>query len=246
MNDLSRPHLFGLLAGLFLATGLICASFVVTSAWLKIAESQTVQVTGSARKGVRADLALWRGSFAVEAATLLDAQRKLRSDGEQVERMLKANGAANYQVSPITIQEVRASERNANEAAPRRIVGYHLVRSVEVQASDMDLVTRLDQTSTALIEQGVVFTTSAPQYIYTKAGEAKVEMLAEATKDARARADQIASQGGRRIAQLRSARMGVFQITPLHSVQTSWDGINDTTSLDKTVTAVVTASFSLH
>ncbi len=39
--------------------------------------------------------------------------------------------------------------------------------------------------------------------------------------------------------------MGVFQITPQHSVQTSWEGINDTSAFEKTVTAVVSASFSL-
>ena len=111
--------------------------------------------------------------------------------------------------------------------------------------SDVDRILKLDQDSTTLIEQGVMFTPSAPEFIYTKAGEAKVEMLAEATKDAQVRAEQIASQGGRTITQLRSARMGVFQITPVYSSQTSSEGINDTTSLDKTVTAVVTASFSL-
>jgi len=40
--------------------------------------------------------------------------------------------------------------------------------------------------------------------------------------------------------------MGVFQITPVHSIQTSWEGMNDTTSLEKTITAVVTATFGLE
>ena len=70
-------------------------------------------------------------------------------------------------------------------------------------------------------------------------------MLAEATKDARRRAEQIAGQGGRRVDHLRSARMGVFKITPLHSLQTSWEGLNDTSSLEKTVSAVVTATFAM-
>jgi hypothetical protein len=39
--------------------------------------------------------------------------------------------------------------------------------------------------------------------------------------------------------------MGVFQITPQHETQTSWDGENDTTSRQKTITAVVTATFLL-
>jgi hypothetical protein len=99
--------------------------------------------------------------------------------------------------------------------------------------------------TTPLVEQGVLFTTEPSQFIYTKVAEEKIEMLADATKDARARAEQIAVQGGRSIANLHDAEMGVFQITPLHGTDTSSDGENDTSSLDKTITAVVTATFLL-
>jgi hypothetical protein len=71
-------------------------------------------------------------------------------------------------------------------------------------------------------------------------------MLADATKDARERADRIAGQGGARVSRLHSADMGVFQITPIDNSDTSWDGMNDTTSMEKTITAVVTATFSLE
>jgi len=37
----------------------------------------------------------------------------------------------------------------------------------------------------------------------------------------------------------------VFQITPSHETDTSSGGENDTSSLDKTITAVVTATFLL-
>ena len=56
MNINSRPQFFGLLAGLFLAAGLVFSSFLVTRAWMVIAQSQTISVTGSARKNIRADL----------------------------------------------------------------------------------------------------------------------------------------------------------------------------------------------
>ena len=46
--------------------------------------------------------------------------------------------------------------------------------------------------------------------------------------------------------ELRSARMGVVQINPLYSTATSWEGVNDTSSLDKTITATVTAEFALR
>jgi uncharacterized protein len=40
--------------------------------------------------------------------------------------------------------------------------------------------------------------------------------------------------------------MGIFQITPLNSSETSGEGMNDTSSVEKTITAVVTASFALE
>jgi hypothetical protein len=73
-----------------------------------------------------------------------------------------------------------------------------------------------------------------------------VEMMADATKDARARAEQIAGQGGREIKELRNAHMGVVQINPLYSTATSWEGNSDTSSLEKTITATVTATFGLR
>ena len=44
---------------------------------------------------------------------------------------------------------------------------------------------------------------------------------------------------------LHDADMGVFQITPVHTTDTSSEGESDTTSQDKTITAVVTATFVL-
>lgn len=246
MNESSRPHLFGLLAGLFLAGGLVLCAMVFTSAWLKIHEANAITVTGSARKIVRADLIVWKGSFLTEANTLLEAQQSLKADFAKVEKFLAESGATNFTFQPIVIQEVRGRVRHDKTGNEHeQTFSYRLTQSVEVRAAEMEDVMKLDRECAKLVEQGVLFTTVSPQFIYTKAGEAKVEMLAEATKDARTRAEQIAVQGGGAISSLRSAHMGVFQITPAHSTQTSWDGINDTTSLEKTVTSVVTATFAL-
>lgn len=241
-----RPHLFGLLAGLFLAAGLVGAAMVLTRAWLRIAESGVVNVTGSARKNVRSDLVIWRGSFSVEAESLVQAHRRLKADADKVVAFLQRAGASNALLSAIGIQELRARARGEDETAGQRTVGYRLTQNVEVKTGDHPLAEKLTGDSAGLVEQGVAFVTHDAQFIYTKAGDAKVEMLAEATRDARARAEQIAAQGGRAVHALRSARMGVFQITPEFSTQTTWEGVNDTTARDKTITAVVTASFSLR
>jgi hypothetical protein len=125
------------------------------------------------------------------------------------------------------------------------IVGYRLTQPVRVESSSIAEILRLDHDSSKLVEGGILFTSAPPEFIYTNSAEAKIEMLAEATKDARARAEQIARQGDRIISQLHNAEMGVFQIAPRFEGQTSAEGLNDTSSPDKTITAVVTATFSL-
>jgi hypothetical protein len=242
--DKPRPHLFGVLAGLFLAAGLVIAAMLLGRTWLKISDGESVSVTGSARKAVLSDLIVWKGVFAVESTNLLAAQKQLKGDLATVEAFLRDKGVTNYTVGTISIQERRSTHFKDGETTDR-LAGFRLAQTIEISSPEVERIARLDRETVALVEQGVVFTTEAPKFIYSKAGEAKVEMLAEATKDARARADQIAVQGGRGVRQLLSARMGVFQITPIHTIQTSWDGMNDTSSVEKTVTAVVTATFSL-
>ena len=255
MNN-TRPHLLGMLAGLFLASGLVFSSMLATKAWVKIKNSQFITVKGSARKNIKSDLAVWSGRFTTEAATLLEAQLKLKADRAKVTAFLTGAGMTNHAFSPLMIDEMRAdfqTQTTNSESggawkvigSQTKTVGYRLTQSVEVRSQVVDAIAQLDSDSTTLVEQGVLFTTDAPRFIYTKAGEAKIEMLAEATKDARTRAEQIATQGGRGLECLHDADMGIFQITPLNSSATSGEGMNDSSSLEKTITSVVTATFLL-
>ncbi|MFX9638768.1 SIMPL domain-containing protein, partial [Acinetobacter baumannii] len=67
-----------------------------------------------------------------------------------------------------------------------------------------------------LIASGVAMDSEAPQYIYTKIGDVKVEILSEAAKDARRRAEEIAKASGGSITGFRSARMSPLQISPAY------------------------------
>lgn len=242
----SRPHLFGLLAGLALAAGLVFTALVLANAWTRIAESQVINVTGSARKNVRSDLVVWRSSFSVEAPTLIEAQQKLRADHAKVAAFFSGRGIEGFTASPVQITEITARQRNEDDDTITKVrVGYRLTQFVEVHSDDVERVPRLANDSSELLQQGVAFVSGGFDFIYTKAGEAKVEMMAEATKDARTRAEQIASQGNRRIKSLLNARMGVVQINPLYSSSTSWEGNNDTSSVEKTIIATVTTTFAM-
>jgi hypothetical protein len=243
--DTSRPQLFGVLAGLFLAAGLCLASLILANTWTRLHESQIITITGSARRNVTSDLAIWRARFAVQADTLMEAQQRLKEDRAKVESWLRLHGVQDYQLTAVQIGEVR-SRGKRDEDETTKLLGYRLSQPLVVTSGKVDLMPRLASEATALLEQGVALVSEPIEFIYTKAGEAKIELMAEATRDARARAEQIAAQGGRKIKELRSARMGVVQINPLYSTGTSWEGNNDTSSLEKTIITTVNATFALR
>lgn len=245
-NTTSRPHLFGLLAGLFLAAGLAFASVVLARTWTHLKESQLIDVTGSAQKHIRSDLAIWQGHFTVEAESLLDANARLKADLAKTEAFLRSKGVSDYALLPVQIREITQRVREDDGETVAKRVGYQLTQAVEVRSADVESAPRLSRDCTDLLAQGVAMVSDGIQFLYTQAGQAKVEMMAEATKDARTRAEQIARQGSREISDLRSARMGVVQINPRYSTATSWEGNNDTTALEKTIIVTVSAQFALR
>ncbi len=241
----SRPHLFGVLAGLALAGALCFASLVASHTWIRIGESQTINVTGSARKNVTSDLVIWRAGFSTEAPSLLEAHAQLKTDLLKVTGWLASKGVTDVVAKPISIAEVTVQVRDDQTYATKR-VGYRLKQDLEMRSTDVALIPRLGSECTELIAQGVLFVSDQVEFIYTKAADAKIEMMAEATRDARLRAEHIAEQGARKIRELRTARMGVVQINPLHSTATSWDGNNDSSALEKTIIVTMNAVFALE
>jgi hypothetical protein len=114
-----------------------------------------------------------------------------------------------------------------------------------VRSNDVDKIGQIAREATELINQGILIESMAPEYTYTQLGGLKIEMLAEAAKDAKVRAEQIAQSTGSSIGSVRSARMGVLQITPADSNEVSDSGMNDTSSLEKDITAVVNIGFAV-
>ena len=70
-------------------------------------------------------------------------------------------------------------------------------------------------------------------------------MIEMATLDAKARADAMLKSSGKSAGDLKNASVGVFQITAPYSNEISDYGINDTSSIDKEITAVITCTFEI-
>lgn len=126
------------------------------------------------------------------------------------------------------------------------VLAYITEQKVQVKSSDIPAVEKVSREATELIERDILIRSSEPLYIYTKLSDLKIRMLAEASKDAKLRAEQIALNTGANLGGLLNARMGVLQVNEEFSTSVSWEGNNDKTTLDKDVLAIVTASFALR
>lgn len=230
---------------------LIISSFVIAQAFGSLRSGeQVVNVTGSAKRRIRSDRIVWRVGIKTEAPQLADAYRRLTEQMPKLRSYLLAKGIREDEITvdAIATTEIRRPFTRAGtetDETSGKIASYSLRQEIQVASADIDRVAAVSRSVTELINQGLLVDSTPPQYLYTRLGDLKVEMLAEAAKDAKTRTQQITSATGDKIGPIRSARMGVLQITPADSTQVSDQGINDTTSLDKDITAVVSISFAV-
>jgi hypothetical protein len=158
---------------------------------------------------------------------------------------LIGKGIPENQITTSSISTTTLKKRDGEGNETSEITGYTLRQQVEVRSPDVDKISQIAREATELINQGILLESMPPQYLYTKLGDLKIEMLGEAAKDAKVRAERIAASTGNSIGTVRSARMGVMQITAADSTEVSDAGISDTSSIEKDVTAVVNISFAV-
>jgi len=238
--SLSRSLIF---AGAVVAASLIGARGCVDALRVHHQEAR-ITVTGSATKRIKSDFIVWRARIRSQNPTMTDAYKKLSVDLPLVLGFLKQRGIADNQitVSSVTMQELHPRDQQGM-MQEEITVAYVAEQAIEVSSNEIAKVEKVSREATQLLDSGVYVNSEPPLYIYTNLGELKIQMLAEASKDARLRAQQIANNTETKLGSLISARMGVMQINPAFSTDVSAEGNNDKSSLEKDVLAVVTASF---
>ena len=228
-----------------LGLSLIVSTFIFSRTWRKIkSENQTITVTGSAKKVIVSDLGVLRGTLSVEASTALEAYRLLQAQKPILMEYFKSKGFSADKVNVQTITSFPNFSFN-EQGQNTGIRSYSTSQIIDISASDVQLIKAMSIEISSLVERGVNFQVNQPEYYYTKIGDIKIEIQAEAARDAMIRGERIADATGRELGALKSARMGVLQITPENSNLISDYGVNDVSSIRKEIIAVVNANFEI-
>jgi hypothetical protein len=244
MNGERNSYLLN--GGVALAFGLVLSSIIF--GWFYSTSKkgdEAITVTGSAKKRITSDLVVWSAGVSAQAPALTEAYKQLSESIPKIKQYLLDKGVpeAEMTVSSITTTPQKAHDSDGNETS--EITGYILQQQVEVRSNDVAKIAQLAREATELINQGILIESKPPQYYYTQIGDLKIEMLGEASKDAKERAERIASSTGNSIGSVRSAKMGVLQVTAADSTDVSDYGVYDTSTIEKDMTAVVNISFAV-
>lgn len=245
------------LVALVIGVSLLACTTLAMRAMTQMRGSQAiVRVTGSARRAIKSDLIIWTGRATARGASVNEAYKSLKTGMASAQGFLTKGGlpATEVETLPITTRTLYAPLPKAADGSEydtsttyRQVMGYELSQSIRVRSDKVELVDKLSRQVTELVGGGTDFESNAPEYWYTKLGDLKVEILAEAAKDARNRAEQIATNSGCGLGAVRYCRQGVMRIIPAYTTSEPDEmGTLDTSALDKEAVAIVEVGYAVR
>lgn len=234
-------------AAALLSVALVVTSLIAVNGFVQARAAQdTISVTGSAKEPIESDVAVWNFSVNIRGTSLQSAYADLKAAIPKIDAFLAGQGVPTDEIvaGAVNAGSDRFIEEDLQGRKVERIT-YRVNRSYVVTSTDVDRLERASRNAGDLIAQGVALDSRPLEYLYTKLAELRTGLLEKATEDAKHRAEAIAKSSGAKIGAVKSARMGVFQITPRNSTMVDDYGMNDTSIRLKDVTAVVGAEFRL-
>jgi hypothetical protein len=202
----------------------------------------TINVVGMATKRFDSDIVKWRITIGRNTGLndISNGYLFVQNDLQFLKKLFTEKG---LQPKELTIQPINTLSNYSREG---QISGYNLQQGVFVITSNIAAVEDLALNPAALIDKGVILQNSNLEYFYSKLSDIKMELLAEATKDAQKRAFEIAQNSNIHLGNVTSLRAGVFQITEPFSTEVSDYGMYNTQTKQKDITVTVRASFKIR
>ncbi len=232
-------------AAVILALGMILSSALLSKLFVSIKHEKEIRVKGYAERNVVSDVGKFYCSYSTRKPTLVDAYKELQVHRNLVIKYLNEKGikAEDIAIGEINTSKLFKKDLKGNDT--NEIQYYEAKQGIQITSKNVTLVGDISRGITDLIKDGVDISASSPCFYVSDLHKLKVELIAEATQDGHERAVTMAKNSGGEVGPLRSARQGVFQITEPYSTRTSGYGVYDTSTIRKTVKAVVTLEYSI-
>lgn len=223
-------------AAAILSLGMIAGGYLLGDGLLRANDAErSVTVRGLAEREVTADLATWTISYSAASTNLAEAQDKVRRDTAGIESFFKELG--------FPADALQPTGANVTSYTSDGITTYTVRQRLALRTTDIARAQRAIARQFDLVARGVFLEEgSGMAYTFTKLNDIKPEMVAEATRDARAAAEQFAEDSNSGVGKIRDATQGYFEVAARDGDAGGWGSAD---SPFKKVRVVTTVSFTL-
>lgn len=220
-----------------LAGGLVIGGYLLGDGLRRArAADRSVTVRGLAEQDVTANLATWTIAYAATGTDL----PTVRADIERSTDALKAY----FRAVGFPDDALTATGAGVNQFINNGVPNITITQRMQLRTNDIDRARKAVADQFDLVRRGVTLQEgSAMTYSFTRLNAVKPAMVAAATRDARAAAEQFAKDSGTGVGGIKSATQGYFSIEPRDGEQSGGYGAADTPF--KKVRVVTTVDFYL-
>lgn len=221
-----------------LSLGLIVGGYLLGNGLVRARDAdRSVTVRGLAERDVTADLATWTLTYSASAADLASAQASVDRDSASIVAFFREVGFPAEALQPTGVNVSQFTENGVQRFTVRQRM---TLRSTDIRRAQAAVRRQFE-----LVRRGVVLEEgSGMAFAFTRLNAIKPEMVAAATKDARASAEQFAKDSGTSVGNIKSATQGYFEVTARDGNPGGGWGVSDTP--DKRVRVVTTVDFYLR
>lgn len=194
-----------------ITVGVIVLGFLLKAGIDNIAfRDREVTVRGLAERNVPADKVTWPITYSVAGNDLQQIYNTVNENNAKIVKFLTSNGISQDEiaVNPPDTYDATTNRYRSDSFSYNYAINCTVTVTTEKVAKVRELLNRQSE----LLKEGIAFSNSYINYQFTGLNEIKPEMIAEATKNARAAADQFAADSESTVGKIKTASQGQFSI----------------------------------
>lgn len=229
-------------ASIIVGLSLICSSLLFGLFFYYARQPErTIRVVGYATHEFEADIVKWSIvlSTMVPQQNVSQGYQKIQSQLDSYHTILNS---LDIKIDEKNIQPVNVRMQYGRDG---QVTGKILSQRVFIISREIAKIEQLAINPNRFIEKGITFEYSKLDYFASNLPDIKKRLLAEATRNARERGEEIAGSTSDHITKLLKANAGVFQITEPYSTDIAGYGIHNTSSRKKNIKVTVAATFQV-
>ena len=221
-----------------LAIGLMIGGYLLGNGLVRAKDAdRSVTVRGLAEREVTADLATWTIAYSATSEDFATAQASVDRDTESIRAFFRELG--------FPADDLQPTGANVSQFTDNGVQRFTVRQRMTLRSTDIKRAQSAVKRQFELVRRGVVLEEgSGMAFTFTKLNAIKPAMVADATRDARASAEQFAKDSGTSVGTIKSATQGYFEVQARDGDSGGGWGVSDTPY--KKVRVVTTVDFYLR